>query len=92
MAAPGEEQDEVVEQEDLASTDDSAWTLEKGHLFVELWQSRPCLYDITIGDYSNRIKKSKAWLEIATELEMPGERDFGLTLALKIYIFRTYYY
>ena len=36
MVAPGEVQNEVVEQEDLALTDDSAWTLEKEDLFVEL--------------------------------------------------------
>ena len=45
---------------------------------VELWQSRPCLYDCSSKSYSNRNSRAIALNEIAAELGTTGE-IFGLS-------------
>ncbi len=39
---------------------------------INLYQAKPCLYDVREKDYHNRQKKKLASRSIATELNVPG--------------------
>lgn len=49
------------------------WTSEKTDLFIELWESKPCLYDTTKETYHDRNVKKRAREEIAQALGTEGE-------------------
>ena len=47
------------------SQSQNAWSEELEDKLVTLWQERPCLFNCTIREYSNKIVKSRAVQEIA---------------------------
>jgi len=49
------------------------WDSNKEESLVELWQQKPCLFDVSASCYHDRTKKDEAWKEIAEELQLPGE-------------------
>ena len=49
------------------------WNSEKIDQFIELWETKPCLYDTTREDYHDRNIKKKAREEIATALGISCE-------------------
>lgn len=55
-------------------------------IFIELWQERPCLYDIGCKSYSNKNEKRKALTELAEKLDMSVD-----AVTKKITSFRTQY-
>jgi hypothetical protein len=48
--------------------DSNNWGLEVEEKLIELWEKRPCLYDVSSKGYSNRNWKRKALDEMATVL------------------------
>ena len=40
---------------------------------VEMWQQRPCIFDVSSKDFHDRVKRDKAWREIADTLDLPGK-------------------
>lgn len=42
-------------------------------VFIDLWQEKPCLYDIGSKSYSNKNEKRKAISEIAEKMEMSAD-------------------
>jgi hypothetical protein len=51
------------------------WSVESEEKLVDLWEERPCLYDISCKEYSNRDIKRKALDDIGAALSMPGNLD-----------------
>ena len=49
-----------------------SWTPELTDQLIDLYEVYPCLYNTKDKDYHYRNKKSKAFAEIATTLEMTG--------------------
>ena len=57
--------------------EEEAWSAETEGLLVELWQVRPCLYNISSPEYSDRSKKAAAMGEIAGQINMSGTNFEG---------------
>ena len=51
----------------------TAWDIELGEKLLDFWQQRPCLFDATSREYSNRDQKASSWEEVATGLDIPGK-------------------
>lgn len=49
------------------------WSSVKTELFIELWESKPCLYDTTKETYHDRNVKKRAREDIAQALGTEGE-------------------
>lgn len=50
------------------------WSLELEEQLIDLWEERPCLYDVSSKGYSNRNWKRKALDEMAEALSQPKHR------------------
>ena len=48
------------------------WSQEKEQQLIELWQTKPCLYDCSSKGYANRNKKNLAHEDIASKLGTTG--------------------
>lgn len=51
---------------------------------IELIEERPCIWDKTVEDYKNRVKRTEAWMEIYellienfTKLQEPEKVELG---------------
>ena len=40
------------------------WSLEKEDELVEMWANSPCIFDVTLTEYSNRVAKASKYKEI----------------------------
>jgi len=49
------------------------WTDEKMFQLIKLYESQPCLYDVSCKEYHNRNKKKQALDKIALELQTTGQ-------------------
>ena len=49
------------------------WSNTMETTLVEMWQQRPCIFDVSSKDFHDRVKRDKAWREIADTLDLPGK-------------------
>ncbi|XP_030237135.1 uncharacterized protein LOC115561314 [Gadus morhua] len=47
------------------------WSNTMETTLVEMWQQRPCIFDVSSKDFHDRVKRDKAWREIADTLDLP---------------------
>ncbi|KAK6181864.1 hypothetical protein SNE40_009642 [Patella caerulea] len=58
----------------MATPTPETWSLIKEEELATLWSERPCLFEITMPEYRDRVAKDRAMIEIAGKLAMTVEQ------------------